>query len=98
VIIGEGKMVAGVQPAVVGMAETVEFADVDHGSDLGRFMYASSVRRVTITSGIRMPKVAKVGTTARVRARAGGCRMCRIPSASSAYRHVLHFCLYNSAA
>jgi len=24
-------MVAGVEPAVVGMAEAIEFADVDHG-------------------------------------------------------------------
>ena len=30
VIVGEGEMVAGVEPAVVGVAEAVEFADVDH--------------------------------------------------------------------
>ena len=35
VIVGEGEMVAGVEPAVVGVAEAVEFADVDHGADLG---------------------------------------------------------------
>ena len=29
-IIGEGEMVAGVEPAVVGVAQCVEFADVDH--------------------------------------------------------------------
>ena len=29
VIIGEGEMVAGIEPAVVGVAEAVEFADVD---------------------------------------------------------------------
>src|SRR3546814_12144678 len=31
VIAREGEMVAGVEPAVVGMAQAVEFADVDHG-------------------------------------------------------------------
>jgi hypothetical protein len=71
VIIGEGEMVAGVQPAVVGMAEAVEFADVDHGRDLGRFAAASSVTRVTVICGIGMPKVAKVGTSTRVCAREG---------------------------
>jgi hypothetical protein len=30
VIAGEGEVVAGVQPAVIGMAERVELADVDH--------------------------------------------------------------------
>src|SRR3954462_15105152 len=34
VIIGEGEMVAGVQPAMVGVAERVEFADVDHDGSL----------------------------------------------------------------
>jgi len=29
-VIGERKMVAGVEPAVVGVAERIEFADVDH--------------------------------------------------------------------
>jgi hypothetical protein len=28
-------MVAGVEPAVVGMAEAIEFADVDHDSEGG---------------------------------------------------------------
>ena len=32
VIAGEGEMVAGVEPAVVGVAEAVEFADVDHAT------------------------------------------------------------------
>jgi hypothetical protein len=30
-IIGEGEMVAGVEPAMVGVAERSEGADVDHG-------------------------------------------------------------------
>src|SRR5205823_5710801 len=32
VIIGEGEMVAGVEPTVFGVAEAVEGADVDHAS------------------------------------------------------------------
>jgi hypothetical protein len=31
-LIGEGEMVASVEPAVVGVAEAVEWADVDHDS------------------------------------------------------------------
>src|SRR6185369_2518738 len=50
VIIGEGEMVAGVQPAVVGMAETVEFADVDHGPKVASGRMASSVTHVTSAS------------------------------------------------
>jgi hypothetical protein len=95
VIIGEGEMVAGVQPAVVGMAEALEFADVDHGRDLGKFMGASSVSDVTV-NGIVMPKVAKVGSAracARMRERVVGCVGFRRPP--PAYRHVLHFGLYN---
>ena len=34
-IAGEGKMVAGVEPAVVGVAERCEGADVDHGRNMG---------------------------------------------------------------
>jgi hypothetical protein len=34
-IIREGKMVAGIEPAVVGMAQRIEFADIDHVPDLG---------------------------------------------------------------
>jgi hypothetical protein len=64
-------MVAGVEPAVVGMAEAVEFADVDHGRDLGCFTAASSVIDVTVISGIRTPKVAKVGSATRAHGRAG---------------------------
>jgi hypothetical protein len=55
-VVREGKMVAGVEPAVVGMAEAVEFADVDHGRDLGGFTVASSVSDVTVGPGaIRFP-------------------------------------------
>ena len=45
---------AGVEPAVVGMAEAVEGADIDHVGDLGRVEGASSVRRVT---AMRDPRV-----------------------------------------
>jgi hypothetical protein len=98
VIIGEGEMVAGVQPAVVGMAEAVEFADVDHETDLGRFMGASSVSDVTV-HGIVMPKVAKVGSArACARTREGLSDVsdsAGLPRPPPAYRHVLHFGLYN---
>jgi hypothetical protein len=40
-------MMAGVEPAVVGVAEAVEGADVDHAADLGRLGTASSVSDVT---------------------------------------------------
>jgi hypothetical protein len=41
-------MVAGIEPAVVGMAERIEFADVDHGTDLGPWRTPSSVSDVTV--------------------------------------------------
>jgi hypothetical protein len=40
-------MMAGVEPAVVGVAEAVEWANVDHAADLGRFGTSSSVTNVT---------------------------------------------------
>src|SRR6185369_159603 len=49
VIIGEGKMVAGVEPAVVGVAQTVEFADVDHGPEMASRAKASSINDVPIS-------------------------------------------------
>jgi len=62
--------VAGVEPAVVGVAETVEFTDVDHATDLGPFGIPSSVTHVTGGAGIPTPGVAKV-VTSRARAREG---------------------------
>ena len=47
VIIGEGKMMAGVQPAVVGVAEAVEFADFYHGREMAVPGRPSSVSGVT---------------------------------------------------
>src|SRR4051794_17873630 len=47
VIVPEGKMVAGVEPAVVGMAEASEFADIDHDVNLGPSERPSSVSHVT---------------------------------------------------
>jgi hypothetical protein len=41
-------MVAGVEPAVVGVAEAVEGADVDHALNLGSRWRASSVSDVTV--------------------------------------------------
>jgi hypothetical protein len=83
------------------MAEAVEFADVDHGKDLGKFMGASSVSDVTV-NGIVMPKVAKVGSArARARTRAAVSDVSDVsdsaglPRPPPAYRHVLHFGLYN---
>jgi hypothetical protein len=40
-------MVAGVEPAMVGVAKTVEGADVDHDADLGTRETPSSVSHVT---------------------------------------------------
>jgi hypothetical protein len=42
-IVGEGEMMAGVQPAVVGVAEALECADVDHGKADGDGMPAPQV-------------------------------------------------------
>src|SRR6185369_750994 len=47
VIIGEGEMVAGIKPAVVGVAEAVEFANVDHAGKMARFAAPSRVSNVT---------------------------------------------------
>ena len=44
---------AGVEPAVVGVAEAAEGADVDHAADLGRVREASSVSHVTAGRGYR---------------------------------------------
>src|SRR3954452_13846808 len=43
----EREMMAGVEPAVVGVAEAVEGADVDHGADLAVRELPSSVTPVT---------------------------------------------------
>ena len=43
----EGEMMTGVEPAVVGVAERIEFSDVDHDADLGGPFRPSSVTRVT---------------------------------------------------
>ena len=48
---------AGVEPAVVGVAEAVEGADVDHGSDLGCCAGTSSVSDVT-AAALQKAKVA----------------------------------------
>jgi hypothetical protein len=53
-------MVMGVEPAVVGMAEAVERANIDHAVDLGRRGEASSVSDVTGTSGISQARVAQL--------------------------------------
>jgi hypothetical protein len=50
-------MMAGVEPAVVGMAEAREFADIDHAVDLGRFAAPSSVRAVTARHSILSKRV-----------------------------------------
>jgi hypothetical protein len=69
IVIREGEMVAGIKPPVVGVAEGVEGADVDHGANLGPSAGASSVSHVTNGRGIQMPEVAKVGTSTRAHAR-----------------------------
>jgi hypothetical protein len=40
-------MMAGIEPAVVGMAEAVEGADIDHATEMGRRWDGSSVSDVT---------------------------------------------------
>jgi hypothetical protein len=40
-------MVARIKPAVIGVAERFEFADVDHGVKVARPQNASSVSEVT---------------------------------------------------
>jgi hypothetical protein len=47
VIAREREMVVGIEPAVIGVAEAIEGADIDHGADLGRRGGASSVSDVT---------------------------------------------------
>jgi hypothetical protein len=59
-IIGEGKMVARIEPPMVGVAEAVEGADVDHGADLGSFVMASSVKDVTFIEQNRERKLTHV--------------------------------------
>jgi hypothetical protein len=76
-------MVAGIEPAVIGMAEAIEFADVDHGSDLARRFMASSVSDVPVRHGIQMPKVAKVGTSTRAREEIARNRRRKFPSKRS---------------
>ena len=82
---------AGVEPAMVGVAETVEGSDVDQGCDLGRLGMASSVSDVTVTR--RLPEVEQLVARAPARgirhisdgsrSSKGGCRMCRNPTAST---------------
>jgi hypothetical protein len=74
-------MVAGIEPAVVGVAEAAEGADVDHAADLGTPEEASSVIHVTgsdrISAGIVTPEVVKIGTSTR--ARKETAKTCRLP-------------------
>ena len=65
VIVREGKMVTGIQPTVVGVAEAIEGADVDQDADLGRRLIPSSVRDVTVF-------LSSEGTRARQRFRGRG--------------------------
>jgi hypothetical protein len=51
VIAREGEVMVGVEPAVVGVAETVEGANIDHGRDVGKDGRASSVSHVTSPLG-----------------------------------------------
>src|SRR3546814_13389191 len=44
-ITSEGKMVPGLKPAVVGVAQAVEFADVDHGLVLSYLLNRCAHRR-----------------------------------------------------
>jgi hypothetical protein len=44
VIIGEGEVVTGIEPAVVGVAQRVEFANVDHGLVLSLIAAPVSLR------------------------------------------------------
>jgi hypothetical protein len=64
-------MVAGIEPAVVGVAEAAEGADVDHAADLGTPRGASSVSHVTgsdrISAGVVALEVVKIGTSTRAR-------------------------------
>jgi hypothetical protein len=46
---------ARIKPAVVGMAERFEFADVDHEPDLGMPDQPSSVTHVTAKIGLAHP-------------------------------------------
>ena len=55
---------AGVEPAVVGVAKAIEGANVDHDADLGRRGIASSVSDVTGRHGVsRCPKLPKLAAT-----------------------------------
>ena len=47
VVAGEGKMMAGIEPAMVGMAERFEFADVDHEAKVAVLDAGSSINHVT---------------------------------------------------
>ena len=58
-------MVAGVEPAVVGVAEAVEGADVDHGMNLGSGGRASSVSDVTVAEDWSAERVWKVSGSKR---------------------------------
>jgi hypothetical protein len=74
-VVREGEVVAGVEPAVVGVAEAAEGSDVDHAADLGFSERPSSVSHVTAEAepgaGIMMPEVVKVDTSMGAHAREG---------------------------
>ena len=53
-IVGEAEVVAGVQPAVVGVAERSERADVDHDGEMGPYPDANQVSAM-------YPQVAGIG-------------------------------------
>jgi hypothetical protein len=48
VIVREGEMVAGVEPAVVGVAEAAEGADIDHETKMGAFDRCTRVTADTV--------------------------------------------------
>jgi hypothetical protein len=50
-VAGEGKMVSGVEPAMVRVAQAVEFTDVDHDREMGMRRRASrsqNIRNLTM--------------------------------------------------
>jgi len=47
VIAGEGKVMAGIKPAVVGMAKAAERSNVDHASEMAHSARPSSITHVT---------------------------------------------------
>jgi hypothetical protein len=49
-------MVAGVEPAMVGVAKAVEGADVDHDIDLGGRASPSSVSNVTAARAVKFTR------------------------------------------